>query len=52
MLRTAAAADPECASMLETTRRQRLAWQSRIASALAARSALADGVTEADPLYC
>jgi AcrR family transcriptional regulator len=50
MLRTAAAADPECASLLETTRRQRLAGQSRIASALAARSALADSLTEPDAL--
>lgn len=50
MLRTAAAVDPECASLLETTRQQRLAGQSRIARALAAQNALADGLTEPDAL--
>jgi hypothetical protein len=35
-----AAADPKCASLLDTTKRQRIAEQARVASALAARGAL------------
>jgi AcrR family transcriptional regulator len=50
MLRTAAAADPECADLLEETRRQRLLGQSRVARALAGQGALADGLTEARAL--
>jgi hypothetical protein len=49
VLRTAAA-DPDCADLLETTRQQRLAGQSRVAQALAERGALADGLTEARAL--
>ena len=49
MLRTAAA-DPDCADLLETTRQQRLAGQSRVAQKLAERGALADGLTEARAL--
>lgn len=50
MLRTAAAADPECADLLEATRQQRLLGQSRVARALAGQDALADGLTEARAL--
>jgi AcrR family transcriptional regulator len=50
VLRTAAAVDRECADLLETTRQQRIDGQSRIARALAAQNALADGLTEPDAL--
>ena len=49
VLRTAAA-DPDCADLLETTRQQCLAGQSRAAQALAERGALADGLTKASAL--
>lgn len=49
VLRTAAA-DPDCADLLETSRQQRLAGQSRVAQAPAERGALADGLTEARAL--
>lgn len=50
MLRAAAAADPECAGLLEATRQQRIDGQSRIAGLLAAKNALADGITEPEAL--
>jgi len=50
MLRAAVAADPECAGLLEVTRQQRIDGQSRIASILAAKNALADGLTEPEAL--
>jgi hypothetical protein len=46
VLRTAAVG-PDRADLLQTTRQQRLAGQSRVARALAERGALADGLTEA-----
>jgi AcrR family transcriptional regulator len=46
MLRVAAEADPECAGLAETFRRQRLAGQSLVARELASRGALAPGLTE------
>lgn len=49
VLRTAAA-DPDCAGLLETTRQQRLAGQSRVAQALAEHGALARGLTQAHAL--
>jgi hypothetical protein len=45
MLRVAAEADPECADLAETFRQQRLAGQSLVARELAARGALAPGLT-------
>jgi AcrR family transcriptional regulator len=50
MLRTAAAADAECADLLEITRQQRIDGQSRVARALARQGALAEGLTEPDAL--
>ena len=50
MLRVAAAADPDCASLLEITRQQRLAGQSRVARALAEHGALAPGLTQTTAL--
>jgi AcrR family transcriptional regulator len=50
MLRVAAEADPECAGLAETFRQQRLAGQSLVARELAARGALAPGLTEAAAL--
>jgi AcrR family transcriptional regulator len=46
MLRVAAEADPECAGLAGTFRQQRLAGQSLVARELAARGALAPGLTE------
>jgi hypothetical protein len=46
MLRVAAEADPECADLAGTFRQQRLAGQSLVARELAARGALAPGLTE------
>jgi len=46
MLRVAAEADPECAGLAETFRRQRLAGQALVARELASRGALAPGLTE------
>jgi hypothetical protein len=40
----------DCADLLETTRQQCLAGQSRAAQALAERDALADGLTKASAL--
>jgi AcrR family transcriptional regulator len=45
MLRVAAAADPECASLLEDFREQRATGQSKVVAELAARGALAPGLT-------
>lgn len=47
VLRSAASVDVEAANQLFLTTQQRLAGQSRIARALAARGALADGLDEA-----
>jgi AcrR family transcriptional regulator len=46
MLRVAAEADPDCAGLAGTFRQQRLAGQSLVARELAARGALAPGLTE------
>jgi len=46
MLRVAAEADPECADLAGIFRQQRLAGQSLVARELAARDALAPGLTE------
>ncbi|MFC5909267.1 TetR/AcrR family transcriptional regulator [Streptacidiphilus monticola] len=54
VLRTAAVVDPEAAAQLETTNRQRLEGQSRIAGVLADRGALAEDVDQrraADLIY-
>ena len=50
VLRTAAVVDPECASLVETLKQQRIAGQSRVAAALGARGALAGGLTESAAL--
>lgn len=50
VLRTAAVVDPECASLVEALKQQRLAGQSRVAAALAAGGALAGGLTESGAL--
>jgi hypothetical protein len=46
MLRAAAEADPECADLARTFRQQRESGQSLVARELAARGALAPGLTE------
>lgn len=54
VLRGAATVDPEVAELLALVRSQRLEGQSRVACALAARGALAEGITEAaaaDTIY-
>src|SRR6266511_3452720 len=48
VLREAAAVDPEAAEVLALVNAQRLEGQSRIARALAARHAFADGIAERD----
>ena len=54
VLRTAATADPEAAALSSEINRQRLDGQSRVASLLDQRGALADGIsrrTAADVIY-
>lgn len=54
VLRGAATVDPEASELLALVRNQRLEGQSRVARALAARGALAEGITEAaaaDTIY-
>lgn len=54
VVRSAASVDPEAADMLAVTRQQRLTGQSRVAGALADRSALASGIDQshaADVIY-
>ena len=48
VLRSAAAADPEAADLLETINRQRVDGQSRVARALSERDALADDMGEGE----
>jgi len=50
VLRSAAAVDTEVADLLETTNRQRLTGQSRVARALSTRGWLAEGLDENDAL--
>jgi AcrR family transcriptional regulator len=50
VLRTAAVVDPDAAQLLSTFMRQRLAGQARVARALKARNALANGITERQAL--
>jgi AcrR family transcriptional regulator len=50
VLRTAAVVDPDAAQLLSTFMRQRLAGQARVAEALKARNALANGITERQAL--
>jgi AcrR family transcriptional regulator len=50
VLRSAAVVDAEVADLLETTNRQRLTGQSRVAHALSIRGWLAEGIGERDAL--
>jgi AcrR family transcriptional regulator len=50
VLRSAAVVDAEAADLLETTNRQRLTGQSRVARALSIRGWLAEGIGESDAL--
>jgi AcrR family transcriptional regulator len=50
VLRSAAVVDTEVADLLETTKRQRLTGQSRVARALSTRGWLAEGIGESDAL--